>query len=580
MQTHRYYASEPTPRGIAENGLPDPDSLCPLPFPRGDRERKAVEKEIRKLLRRYGTIIFGARYAAPCSAWRSERLLLEGQRLYLPRFAYRIHVFQQGVHTNPYGRYIGFLSIRPLVKRPESGFPKYTAVAYLALPPHMLRPRYHVITCEGGPSDGVRGFRCAPYCFVNMDAKSPAACLHVAIHEALLLKANTFGYHVVGSQETVALLWKNQQWGDPAALKATPAEIANRGATLEDALAVLNDDAVHAGGVLETIGPLLWASLVDDDYEGSMHPAVIYEAWRCIGEYLANGLPLIILVGGPHKAIGRQEVAQAEEHAHFVLVLGMHIMNEPEQEKYLVAFDSQQSAPLDRDELPGRLVIHDTMNGPFHEMRATDVIEAGYVARTKDAVGNGISFLALGPSGMRLGIHEVRMAAQRLIGVCDNDFWQRYTAQFGMPGVRVTREDTPRLRYVTRLLHTDQVLRRYCHTRGSGKRKHPIEHKAAAAAVRMVAEMQNAPDWWWAMEVSLPWRAHLTRSSHDTTPNISRETVRPSAVFLWGIGDAPTAHNETPLPRVWIYYESPDVMRLMTEELDNPVRFNMAYQGG
>lgn len=176
------------------------------------KHKDEVEDELKRLFAWYATpVLFGGRHRAPCSVWRSERLLINEPKF--SRFANRVHVFQKKVQreeganeNSAYGQYLGFVSLRPQVRsetRRGYGF-VYTAVAYITPPRYMLRPRYHVLTTASGSPEGVLPFRATPFCFPNEDTDHRASCLHSALQSALLLKMNSLGCAPITGQEMVA----------------------------------------------------------------------------------------------------------------------------------------------------------------------------------------------------------------------------------------------------------------------------------------------------------------------------------------------------------------------------------------
>ena len=530
MSTHRSLINEPTPLEVATSP-PDPRSLDGLFFQGGINEQKIVELELKRLLEtRYGEIMFGVRHNAPCTAWRSERLLVDGNRL--PRFAYRVHLFQQGTSTANFGRYIGYLSLRPMLmdkaKKSRSLF-KYTAVAYLAPPPHMLRPRYHIITSHGGYADGVQAFRCSAFCFPNLDADSHASCLHASLHQAVLLKMDSFGFRLIGSQDMIALLWQQQDADPNLKERKLPEEISQEGASLKQALAVLESNEVNAGGVLETI--------LTFDFREKIYPRneVYYEVWRCIDEYLSNGLPVIINLDP------EDPKTEKAETAHFVLILGMHLLTDPEEEEFFMRIAQDRKWDrIDRAESPGRLIIHDTRQGPYIEEQTMKVLSSAW-QEDENTNKSGISMLAITPRGTRIGIYHLRRKAKNLAGQETDAFWNKYVREcFPMLIVSLSRSQADELRYVVRLLRTTQVVRRYLMTKNGGQ----LEiHERAKQCIEQAGPSRDG--WWWAVEVTLPWRAttldsdkvNVESSDRDVEfeePDyFHREDRPPAIIYLW-----------------------------------------------
>lgn len=568
MKTHRYYASEPTP--IEYEPPKNTESLDGLFFP--GNEREIVEEELRQLLAPcYGKVLFGARHAAPCSAWRSERLLVEIRPL--PRFAYRVHLFLLGTEPEQLGRYIGYVSLRPMLTKSidrEKARIRYTMVAFLAPPPFMLRPRYHVITFQGGMGDGIQGFRCSAFCFPNLDPDTRASCLHAAIHQALLLKMDTFGFRLIGSQDMITLLWQMQD-DKPVRKRKLPSQIAQEGGTLSEALQVLRHPEVKAGGILETITRFdCRYKLVPED-TSSVDDRVIYEAWRCIDEYLSNGIPIIISTDTKHTRRLSHDKYDRENMTHFILLIGMHLLTDPEDKECYMKFWREKWANVVRDESPGRLILHDTRRGPYIEEQTFDVLRDAWMEDLDSKQDSGISFVAVLPKGAAIGIRDLRRMALRIAQSLSDAFWNSYL-QACYPQLDLEQMDknhVGQLRYIVRLLRPAQVIRRYCweerpptatHVNRTESESYRIGDDVIGVDCQqrddLVAKFKKIKcncvdtdsDWWWVVEVCIPWhgkrienRQNEMTESGDATASMENNRMTannpPALILFWHISD-------------------------------------------
>ena len=480
-----------------------------------------VEAEVRRLFAGYGAdVFFGKRHPAPCTTWRSERIQLDDEAL--PRFANRVHVFErtQGFERAQEvraGRYLGYVTLRPLLNRERQPFFQYVAVANIAPPRYMLRPRYHLISCVGGPPDGVLPFRCTPFCFPFDDIRWQASCLHTSLQQALLLKMNSFQLTPVSSQEIIANLWS--QNSEPA-VRSEPPE---KGATLAQGLQALVDEEGRSAGVLETI-PLRDFALVDDGKTSSWQKQsqlaqewVYLEAHRCMTDYLANGLPLIIELLNPN-----------EKDSHAVLVFGMHLLRDPSDASYSRLTKKYSKTRIDIAELPGRFVLHDIIEGPYVERHVAQLLKRSWSKDDDDAGHSGISYLAIVPPGTRLGIYEVRKFAKGLARSHSSALWQQYLDNYfsGVenPGTPI---DVESVRYVTRLLQSGEVGRRYF----TGARS--LEPGTKLSPMEMWRQYSKPGAYWWCVEVGVAdgGSAPVSRSKGVLEPP-------PAMVYLWCVEDA------------------------------------------
>ena len=450
------------------------------------KQAMLVAQEIRKLFSAYGTdVIYGQGHTAPCAAWRSERIQINKETL--PRFVNRLHVYE-GTRGEHHGRYLGFLSLRPVIHRWHEGY-RYTTIAHIIPPRYMLRPRYHLITAAIGAAEGVMPFRGVPFCVPNVDTLNYASCLHAALHQALLLKMNTFACTTIGSQDMLALLWR--QYG------RTVENMYGHGANLEQGLSILEHPDVRAGGVLES----LVYSLQDPDSQ--------LNVLQCMTDYLANGLPLILVHKIPPSAYHQ------DTRLHSKFIFGMHLLRDPEDQidsdtDYKSSLQSVESALL-----PGRFVYHDVLEGPFAECSAEMLLKQ---ASIQDEAGSNVFFLAIAPRGTNMAISAVRETTRLLLnGHPEPSFMQHFTEY---------RHDLPLLeqcRIVIRLMQTGQVIRRYLMTYNADNNVSTIPD----AHNILTAGINDSQEYWWCAEVRPLW------------PKKSVEVHFPAFVYLWPVQGTP-----------------------------------------
>ena len=531
---------------------PDADKLTDF----GYKYPTAIEDEIKLLFRAFSAdLLYGKRHYAPCSAWRSEQVLLGQSEL--PRFARRLHVFEKSnSQSSAVTRYLGYVSLRPF-DRPPKNYLQYVTVAHITMPRYMLRPRYHTITCVGGPSENVLPFRCVPFCFPLNDIRLRAACLHATLYAGMLLKMNSYHYIPVSSQEMISLLWKINDGS------RTINSLAKEGASLTDALNVLRHEKTQAGGVLERITLLKHLNVSEedaDDYDFIQRPFtevpeaekgkyteicqrfgrtyedqvnhLKLEAHRCMTEYLANGMPLVLEV----------DLAPAPDQssrAHSILVFGMHLLHDPEEVSYLrklyCATDNRRR--VDFAELPGRFVTHDINHGPFAEYSAHNLLKRMW-CDDENFLLSGISFLALAPAKTEIGIGIVREAASEKVRDkirAEPEFWKDYSSTFfekeGPEEWNVGDfNDFNDVRCVTRLMKSAQVEKRYFPVEEYDKERVTQKDDQVKAALhawqRCVAKYDE--DRWWVVEIRMPYYASAKEPDDDKPSE-----APPALVYFW-----------------------------------------------
>jgi hypothetical protein len=365
---------------------------------------------------------------------------------------------------------------------------QYVGVANITQPRFMLRPRYHVITCAGSPADGVLPFRSVPFCYPNDEAPNRASCLHAALHGAMLLKSEAYSYTPMSSYDMFAFMWgrlKDQ---------TLRTKLSKKGASLIQALEVLRHEDTGAGAILEMISVrALGRAASAPATEGSEGASdvkrrpVVKEAWRCMMDYLSNGIPLIVeeVLGPSGEAVDgalesvEDAAGEGDERAHAILVNGMRLLDDPE-DGVLEWISAEERPRVDYAELPGRFVIHDIFDGPFTERVAPLLLNSAWVDDPEKPENSGISFLAVAPRHAHLSISQVRgMARANTIARRHHmkRFWCDYLETvFGIQPadesqVKAEKKDADRAkheetklgaeRYVTRLLLTSQVKQRY-----------------------------------------------------------------------------------------------------------------------
>jgi hypothetical protein len=508
-------------------------------------ERSEVDKingELAALLQRFGGYQLGAIHLAPCPSWRAERPQLDQPSL--TRFATRCHVFQctrlepgddqEDAQDGRHGRYLGFVSLRPSGFQPkqESSY-HFTAVANLVLPSYMQRPRYHIITSVGGTADGVLPFRCSPFCVPNPGLGDKATCLYVALYQGLLLKMYQFGLTPVNSADMRTLFWQAHRRNYPHA------EPADTGATLLDALEVLRNPEVGAGGVIETFqagsflaGAVASASIENAADNRRSERLAKTEALRCLTDYLANGLPVVVQY--PYY-VEESADADPERRDHAMLVLGMHLMQHPTERNQTDL--NEQIMPalgVHRSELPGRLVCHDADQGAYHELPTAEFLAHTWLPDVNPE-RSGIDFLAIAPRGTVAGIGAVRRAAQTHAATLAAKTIERYFKD--MLGVQPREIPWPTLALwmprLTRLLKPWQLLRRYCQTAGPGDGAEARVHPDIAA---IVTRLSTVHGYWWAVEIRLDM--HEPDGEIRPLPTDAIAMCHP-LVYFWRIDDAP-----------------------------------------
>jgi hypothetical protein len=517
-----------------------------------DEEKcKHAADDIRDLFCMHGDIVFGERGLTQCVAWRAEAN-------YLPaaarshRYAGFVHVFQG--RGEGYGRYLGYTTIRPWVnnKQWQEHLLLHPAVAYMAPPSYMLRPRYHLISCLSGSADGILPFRCVPFVTPNQDLKNKAQCLYAALHAALLLKTQAYGARLISSRDMLLWLWqldyRRQSASPPGIVKKIPAphplkSYADEGVFIEDAQEIIRDKC--AGTLLEVFTPD-YHSL---DYRQATHRLpgklnlesfVKLEAIRCLTDYVANGMP-IIMDYQVNKDNGNPV-------GHFVLVVGMHLLQDCAED--IAAYFCVKPAEIKGmcvHEMPGRFVVHDIVQGPFHEIPTIELIQRGW-RRSVESGAEGMKFMVIAPRNARVGVSGLRLQTARHVARCWPDgtrrqghwaLWEDYcdrykllkpVGKYDLDGNGCSRDlilTFLNFRFVTRLYRSEQVAQRYfsfTNRRRAAQHQRRLDQQACASKFHSLANIHGP--WWWSVEV------YARNIGEDYVGQYSRQRVPPMYVIL------------------------------------------------
>ncbi len=484
-------------------GLPTPDGLdvmhkgLNLGYILRKTDARKVLKELKTLLKDYKTEIWlGHRHCAPSPTWRDESVL---ERDAKARFAIRVHLFEKAPHDAP-GRYLGFAAVRPAAMpqlpprtppRKQRGF-QYLLEAEVVPPRRMLRPRYHLVTTTASSARlGVLPFRSAVFVAVPNDPQRKSTCTHAAISQALHLTMGRFGTRPISHREFEAMLWKLKEGA------VSVDEIARKGVSLADALDVCRERC-HAGGFI--------ASFLADNTDQSSQEAIKREALRCITDALANGLPVILEVD--YRTLNKRFLGPGQRKPHATLLLGMHLLHSPAEVGQIVQAHGTRE---DEAEIPGRLVGHDMIRGPFAEWTSEEVLEAARQATRK---ANTIRFLVLGPPQLTLGLHEVRRQAK---AKCARDDAKTLLAYHKTHGNLTDAYSPWEWRFVTRLIDPHEMQERY----KTPKNEKTINH--------FVKDDPDTPLW--CVEVRHP----------QPKKQKNRGEPPPAIVYVWQASDDPDA---------------------------------------
>lgn len=419
--------------GLSDESDPDPsnrDLGKVLRHYYEEDDAQQVEKELDRLFRAYRTEMkIGRTHYSPSPTWRDEYLLdyvLESPT----RFAVRVHLFEKtGAHAGSQksvGKYLGFVALRPpdmqRAEQPQDGVDEgyhHVIEAEITTPAHMLRPRYHLITTNASSARlGVMPFRSAVFMAPRFDdGQRKSTCVHLVLSQALHLVMGRFGCKPVSQRE---FDWQLMKLGDPLS--------AQHGVRMDQALAVLETQC-DSGGYI--------ASFVLG--QGRDELRVKMDALRCLTDTLANGLPVMMMVSQdllpvhpsisaptstPILSAGAEAAAEQDDESsapvsHATLILGMHLLHS----RHEIPNHSPWPNPSggftreDHAELPGRLVGHDVLQGPFSEWTAEALLDSAFRIQAKHGgkPTQGVHFLAVGPRGLRLGLDRAAEATRAFV---------------------------------------------------------------------------------------------------------------------------------------------------------------------
>lgn len=539
-------------------------------------ENEGVCREVTRLLTAFQTeVYYGQRHYAACPAWRDELTVQSPDGEPAPRrFAIRVHLFER--RGGEAGRYLGFVSLRPpgFVPRDrgegDSAF-NYIIDAELTAPKHMQRPRYHVLnTTAASARLGVVPFRSSVYSCPGPNADRGSTCAHLAVSQALHLIMGRFACRPISQIEFDWHLWRATAAPTRPDWVAAPesqsiGKMGRRGANLREALAVVRASC-NGGGYRMAVEPR------EDPAGLSLSIAEKNRAARYLTDSLANGLPVVAVVRTDHllpPAKRREMEAEVERDPsgdtakrlrapHCVLVLGMHLLHSGEEAwpEYGLAWREPGVIPLedekgetgagesreqreDRAELPGRVIIHDTLTkGPFYECLISDFLNAAEAAY-RDSQGlddgecRGVHLLALGPRELSLGVPELREYAEKtlktyLVGLREKDpvpspALETLRAYMGACDLSPGETSSPdQWRLVCRFTGSTEVDTRY-----RGMRPEVEESPTSTAP------------YFWAVEIRHP-RARRKRPANLF---MAPAELAPAMVLVWESGqeDADTA---------------------------------------
>jgi hypothetical protein len=515
-----------------------------------EQEVKLICGELDRFFSAYKTkYILATTHAAPSPTWRDESLA-DVHHWRLSRFATRVHVFEQASGTrSEHGRYLGFICLRPLDRRqqalPDPGF-QYVIEAELVKPAHMHRPRYHLIqTTASSPRLGVLPFISTVFISPRQGVES-STCVHLAISQALHLIMGRFGSKPISQREFEFYLW---QMNADESLE----DLAERGARPREALQIISEHS-DTGGFIVDISEL----------GGELSELEIWrESHRVLTDCLANGLPVILMVD--HKTLipplpGRQP--PSEDLPHAALVFGMRLLHSGGDISPSRAGRFEASRE-DQEELPGIFVGHDSIKGPYVEWTAKHLLDAALACPSierKDQIryqGEGIRFLALGPKGLKIGLHQVRKLARKIAredAENNPELYKEYFHQYADTNITHAESceaDPYNWRFVTRLLSIHQVCNQYF-------QRYSSEEEARQAMVNFLKKkdeiVEDVQPWidqagyFWAVELLLPVY------KKTTSEGVRNQPLR---VYLWSIAD------EYGNPRATLLWDGPKKQYLL-----------------
>ncbi len=544
---YKCYLHHPTP----EVGPPSYPKGASLEEYYGPNSNGKVVDEVKRLFKgAFRTqIIFGQRHFAPSASWRDEHVATQSGAVEPSRFAVRVHVFEErcspGRSEPQAGRYLGFVALRPddhqaqdasadaaadstgatvhadadadadadanadadadadSDSEEDSGY-EHVVEAEVTSPPHMHRPRYHLImTNSSSARMGVLPFKSAVYMAPHRHEGRTSTCVHLAISQALHLVMSRFGCRPISQREFDAYVWmlrcKKHQARQPndahwpllkhvGAVHTDGPYADGGGAQLTEALEVMS--SCSAGGFV--------AHFSEENYDDKN--AAIGAAWRCLTDVLANGLPVVMMVN--HRLLASTQAALP----HAQLVFGMRLLHCQSQLTSPTCWEERE----DRAELPGEFIGHDVIKGPFFETQAHTLLEAAWNA-TIDLPAEqqtpGINFLVVGPSALSVDMRVVtRRAHLHMFSLTNRQgaaaalLMDYYTAAKLCPKWRRKwLSHKTDWRYVTRFMGREELLQR-------------------PGLDLVLRDRLPHNSCFWVAEVWHPLETHSLRSSPTTNP--------------------------------------------------------------
>ena len=321
--------------------------------------------------------------------WRDKLAVQASGQAAVSCFVVRVHLFERRGDTP--GKYIGFVSLRPLGSRdtpPEPGSPvalyafNYVIDAELTIPSHIHRPRYHAITTTASSARiGVLPFRSAVYSTAGPDDLRRSTCFHLAVSQALHLIMARFPCRPVSQIEFDWHLWQVAGTGDQ-----TIGEMANRGAKLREALDVARKSC-NAGGFLMSVEPRdRTREKKDEPWKLSLRERRL--AQRYLTDSLACGLPAIALVRAGEFATSQGSI-RGDQRCFGTAARGLATGDAPAA---LTPGNGRRSPETmgrgreDYAELTGRVVLRDTLvRGPYDDQAIQTFFDASELAYKPEA---------------------------------------------------------------------------------------------------------------------------------------------------------------------------------------------------
>jgi hypothetical protein len=193
--------------------------------------------------------------------------------------------------------------------------------------------------------------------------------------------------------------------------------------------------------------------------------------------------------------------------------------------------------------LPGRFIYHDIDEGPFTEKTAEALFRLMWKEDSQDPLRSGIYLLVIAPKFTEIGIYHVRQHAKKWteVAIREQYDWVQFLNTRSTEPIRHPND----LRFVTRLLQTGQLKRRY------------FEDFPDDREWQQLLSVSASSSFWWAVEIRLPFSV---MAAHEAM-SPPRHEVPPGPVYLWAASDLP----ET-APRAILRPDAAGVKRLICRE--------------